>query len=593
MSTLPFLVPPYPGEIFGSWLSRLRLHNGIGAWKAVLRDAGYGRSDEFAFDMPDHSSALVRLLTLIGMQSYEQALLELTTLSYWLSFDAIHPERGTLPGTDSLPLIGTGKGVVKNISGIARRYRAWVGLKFCPLCLHDNFLAFGEPYWHRLHQLPNVTLCLTHQVRLLSACPECGHPARASEAGVSLPPRMRCVCGSSLHREGIGPSDGVTEAMQRLACISRDALESQSPCSDRAKVRDLLASRIRSRDMRQTIERAFSNFSISEAEIPPLSSTSSTAATWLWIRCRPHFSWLRAPDCCALLAAMKMDFASVVQFGDDMGNKEVDRRDRGRPRKTLTVAAARDELLRHIQIAPGKPASKNNAASYWLLRLRDPDWLCRHFPQTRIDALPSIESDRKSIRRSISRKSCHGNNRMYEWQLTSQSAAAHRAIVRDGAWFESQRCIHFNFNPSDLQRILPSVTRSSLPRNQPRGIYYASAIRDVLQTILTGNDPPVFPSRRELAVRAGLSYKTVRYTADQNHEVDLEIRRAQASFPRRRIVWAIKALQAQGGPMTITAITEVAHLNRNASITSIIRACLSSETDSHIAPATGSSCNFN
>ncbi len=39
-------------------------------------------------------------------------------------------------------------------------------LRFCPKCVAENRVQFGECYWHRTHQVPGVHLCPTHEVLL-------------------------------------------------------------------------------------------------------------------------------------------------------------------------------------------------------------------------------------------------------------------------------------------------------------------------------------------------------------------------------------------------------------------------------------------
>lgn len=46
-------------------------------------------------------------------------------------------------------------------SGIGSDY-----LRFCPQCTEDDRTRFGETYWHRLHQVPGVEVCQTHEVFL-------------------------------------------------------------------------------------------------------------------------------------------------------------------------------------------------------------------------------------------------------------------------------------------------------------------------------------------------------------------------------------------------------------------------------------------
>ena len=39
-------------------------------------------------------------------------------------------------------------------------------LYYCPACAEEELARFGEPYWHRMHQLPGVDVCLTHCLEL-------------------------------------------------------------------------------------------------------------------------------------------------------------------------------------------------------------------------------------------------------------------------------------------------------------------------------------------------------------------------------------------------------------------------------------------
>lgn len=573
MGTLPFLPTPCPDEIFGSWLARLRLHNGFGAWRALLREAGYRPcSDVCDFDMPTYSIALDRLLKLIGVPSYKHALMELTTLPYWLSFDAVAPDTGTLSGTD-LPLLGTGKGTVKSISAIANRYRAWVGVKFCPECLRDDFLAYGEPYWHRAHQLPNVTVCLTHQINLLTACTDCGRSATARHERIFLAPNLRCICGANLYLKREAVTDRVSNVTLRLARISRDALEASNPCYNRVEVREFLSSMIRSRDIRHVIEQAFPDYSVFSAEMPP---PGSPTASWLWIRCPAHFSWLRAPDCCALLAAIGLEFTAVKESMINGSQRQLDHRERGRPRKTLAIGAAREEILRHKRNAPQAPASKVGA-SYWMLRLLDPDWLCQYFPKSRFTEPPSIQADRASIRRLMKRDSRLRKNSAYQWQLAAQSAAAHRAAVRDHIWYESQRRRYFDFSPADARPSMSPVSQTSHVQNLPVRRRYAAEIRSALQAALSEERKPLRPSVRELAMRTGLTYAIVRNTIRQEPNLADEMRSARSTFSRRRIEWAVQKLHKQNDHLTITAITSLAGVSRDGANSSIIRVYLSAK----------------
>ena len=42
-------------------------------------------------------------------------------------------------------------------------------LKFCHLCLESEIEQYGEPYWHRLHQVPGIMVCPHHKIPLIDS----------------------------------------------------------------------------------------------------------------------------------------------------------------------------------------------------------------------------------------------------------------------------------------------------------------------------------------------------------------------------------------------------------------------------------------
>lgn len=44
-----------------------------------------------------------------------------------------------------------------------------LGRRFCPECARQELAGLGESYWHRLHLLPGVLVCIVHRCRLLQA----------------------------------------------------------------------------------------------------------------------------------------------------------------------------------------------------------------------------------------------------------------------------------------------------------------------------------------------------------------------------------------------------------------------------------------
>lgn len=70
-------------------------------------------------------------------------------------------------------------------------------LFYCPMCVSHDSDVRGEPFWHRIHQVPGVVLCLEHGVPLTHKCPTCESPFFLSDHNyISL--SETCISGHSL-----------------------------------------------------------------------------------------------------------------------------------------------------------------------------------------------------------------------------------------------------------------------------------------------------------------------------------------------------------------------------------------------------------
>ncbi|AUO07087.1 hypothetical protein NS115_01145 [Paenibacillus jamilae] len=72
-------------------------------------------------------------------------------------------------------------------------------LRLCPICVDEEVNKYGEPYWHRSHQLPGSIVCHIHNVLLVSECPICKESL--ADRNDPLPKVLPLFCsrGHSLH----------------------------------------------------------------------------------------------------------------------------------------------------------------------------------------------------------------------------------------------------------------------------------------------------------------------------------------------------------------------------------------------------------
>ena len=63
-------------------------------------------------------------------------------------------------------------------------------MRFCPLCAEDDRKTYGETYWHRKHQIRNMSICTKHRCRLV----ESGVLAKSEQSFVFCPAEHYIDC---------------------------------------------------------------------------------------------------------------------------------------------------------------------------------------------------------------------------------------------------------------------------------------------------------------------------------------------------------------------------------------------------------------
>ncbi|MED4912117.1 TnsD family Tn7-like transposition protein [Brevibacillus centrosporus] len=149
---------PYPDELLYSVIARYHLRTNNESPKWTFREI-YGTENVIpTIDLPSHLEALARRSELQGM-SADDWIDRHTFFPYYAPF--LPKERANRLRTLMKSSDGSGIHALVGItaSTIDRTNR----LRFCPSCYEQDIQRYGEPYWHRIHQLPGVYLCHVHQ----------------------------------------------------------------------------------------------------------------------------------------------------------------------------------------------------------------------------------------------------------------------------------------------------------------------------------------------------------------------------------------------------------------------------------------------
>ena len=549
MFYVPFVPPPYPDEILGSWLARVALYSGRGAWRSLLEEAGFGRRLEGSlFDMAPFSRSLDRLFAALGT-TYERSLWELTSLPYWLAFDAAS-SGSPIPGTSSTPWPinrrGLNQSSLANV-GIARSAGEARGVVFCPECLDDDLRSHGEPYWHRTHQLPHVFFCAKHEVALQRRCRGCGSSAIRSAKQMSEAPRLRCPCGRDLRR---APRALPPDPMYlRLGQFSGRALAGQAPAWHgghvRSHVRHLLngGGRAPSGGYPSVLSESFGarRTPTGEFSAPVPGNDSAT------FRCAAYLSLATAPEFCALLTGLGLDFDTAARGFITADSTSYARGQGSQARPSWNVKLARSELVRFVEERPDRLPCQHRSP-YTFLRLFDARWLRERFPYANVNRLPSVQEDRADINRRFAGDSTPVSKRRSK---IVESAAGLRARYRDSKW---------------LGKLLSSLRSESLTGLRSRSAATlqtrVNALQRAIDTRLAQEDFPARVFANQLGAMVGLSHSQAGDAVRSDPGLRSAIDAANAGKPSRQVAWAISRLREQGIALTKTNVGRRARLPR-------------------------------
>ncbi|MGE4448485.1 TnsD family Tn7-like transposition protein [Azospira sp. I09] len=117
-------------------------------------------------------------------------------------------------------------GLAKQIQQLPKRIVGQsADIRLCWDCLQEDLATHGEPYIHRSHQIPGVTVCWKHSTELLVTCPHCKcpfeHPLKADLITHLWKP---CVCGHFIAQEAPCSVKATDERQVRYALFAHQLL---------------------------------------------------------------------------------------------------------------------------------------------------------------------------------------------------------------------------------------------------------------------------------------------------------------------------------------------------------------------------------
>lgn len=153
---------PYPDELVYSWFCRYYVHSGCLSHKMALQELFCKRSDNPSKEFIGNLRPEVREL-LERLCPVDELILNHTMYPQYARFIPMEQKQAALYrlGHDSCD--------AHHLFCILPRSGKEQHLRFCPLCVKEDREQYGETYWHRKHQIRNMSICTKHRCRLVAS----------------------------------------------------------------------------------------------------------------------------------------------------------------------------------------------------------------------------------------------------------------------------------------------------------------------------------------------------------------------------------------------------------------------------------------
>ncbi|NBH27050.1 hypothetical protein D3Z60_14850 [Lachnospiraceae bacterium] len=149
----------YPDELVYSWFCRYYVHSGCFSHKMALQELYCKKSDylnkEFIGNL--NHGAIEQIEKIYPM---DELVVDHTMYPQYARFIPLEQKK------DALYRLGHEPCDVHHLFCVLPRNEGEQYLRFCPMCTREDRERYGEAYWHRKHQIRNVSICTKHKCRL-------------------------------------------------------------------------------------------------------------------------------------------------------------------------------------------------------------------------------------------------------------------------------------------------------------------------------------------------------------------------------------------------------------------------------------------
>ena len=173
---ITYLPTIYPDELVYSWFCRYYVHSGCFSHKMALQELYCKKSDYL-------SKEFIGNLNNEAMEQID----EIYSLDKLVLDHTMYPQYGRFiplaEKKEALYRLGHNSCDVHYLFPVLPRNEGERYLRFCPLCVKEDRETYGEAYWHRKHQIRNMSICTRHKCRLI----ESSVPAKSEQSFTFCP----------------------------------------------------------------------------------------------------------------------------------------------------------------------------------------------------------------------------------------------------------------------------------------------------------------------------------------------------------------------------------------------------------------------
>lgn len=572
---IPHLPAPYTDEILGSWLRRIILRNGQKAfWRLLMHEVGPGGENISFFNVLPNNKFVCRLLQALE-SNYETALLGLTTFPYYAAFNPrpLPPTNAVFPHcvkgfpveayAESLRLAR----VNKQCMGVNRVAR------FCPMCVADDLWECGEPYWHRVHQLPTSFVCARHGVVLRTTCFRCGTaPYPRAEPIIGLPV-LNCRCGADF-RAVPQINKKLPEAFQVLAAFGLSILN--------APLLGISLKIAKQTILNRSFPHAYPKLQYIETAKLLHSEYGLVKRGAVYVLPEEHQVSLDYPPVLRMSSNREMEltflaaclfptYTTLVSAAIKSASPRKEAKRFTWTRKTAVVMARR--VISKAKEPNGQlKFLKTYGELYSALRILDDEWLQSMFPKACFPGLPTMAADRRRLNDVLTG---HSTVTHKERHSIIHSMAAYRSSLRDVDWYQKfRRKVDARRPNQDRMYIGLAAKRRAETRHDLLAIHdreARDAIDAAIQTLLNHPGKPARINFRSILPLVGRPYSTTRRIILRDHGLWTAMRSAQDSYLERTIRWAVRNLQNAGEEVSIRKIRQLGKMSGDAESVELMR----------------------